>query len=90
MVTPSREIGFTTQRNQSLQTKAAMSLRGFHIVFVIVTTLLSLFLTGWALFLAPVTVGVIRPILMVAGIAGTIGFPVYGVYFYRKARKLIL
>ena len=67
-----------------------MSLRGFHIVFVIVTTLLSLFLTGWALFLAPGTVGVIRPILMVAGIVGTIGFPVYGVYFYRKARKLIL
>lgn len=67
-----------------------MSLRGFHIVFVIVTTLLSLFLAGWALFLAPVTVGVIRPLLMVAGISGSIGFPIYGVYFYRKARKIIL
>jgi len=27
---------------------------------------------------------------MVVGIVGSIGFPIYGVYFYRKARKLIL
>lgn len=67
-----------------------MSLRGFHIVFVIVTTLLSLFMAGWALFLAPVTAGVMKTLLMVAGFAGSIGFPIYGVYFYRKARKLIL
>ena len=67
-----------------------MSLRGFHIVFIIVTTLLSLFLAGWALFLAPVSAGLMRTLLMVAGIAGSIGFPIYGVYFYRKARKLIL
>jgi len=67
-----------------------MSLRGFHIVFIIVTTLLSLFLAGWALFLAPVSAGLMRTLLMVAGIACSIGFPIYGVYFYRKARKLIL
>ena len=67
-----------------------MSLRGFHIVFVIVTTLLSLFLTAWAFFLAPMSVGIIRPVLFVAGIAGSVVFPIYGVYFYRKARKLIL
>ncbi len=67
-----------------------MSLRGFHIVFIIVTTLLSLFLAGWALFLAPVSAGLMRTLLMVAGIVGSIGFPIYGVYFYRKARKLIL
>ncbi len=67
-----------------------MSLRGFHIVFVIVTTLLSLFMAGWALFLAPGTGGVITILFMVAGIAVSIGFPIDGVYFYRKARKLIL
>ena len=67
-----------------------MSLRGFHIVFVIVTTLLSLFMAGWAIFLAPVTAGGMKTLLMVVGIAGSIGFPIYGVYFYRKARKLIL
>ena len=54
------------------------------------TTLLSLFMAGWALFLAPVTAGVMKTLLMVTGIAGSIGFPIYGVYFYRKARKLIL
>jgi hypothetical protein len=31
-----------------------------------------------------------RILLMVVGIVGSIGFPLYGVYFYRKARKLIL
>ncbi len=67
-----------------------MSLRGFHIVFIIVTTLLSLFLAGWALFLAPLSAGLMRTLLMVTGIVGSIGFPIYGVYFYRKARKLIL
>jgi len=67
-----------------------MSLRGFHIVFIIVTTLLSLFLVGWALLLAPVAAGLMRTFLMVAGIVGSIGFPIYGVYFYRKAKKLIL
>ncbi len=67
-----------------------MSLRGFHIVFIIVTTFLSLFLVGWAFFLAPVSAVVMRTLLMVAGIVGSIGFPIYGVYFYRKARKLIL
>ena len=67
-----------------------MSLRGFHIVFIIVTTLLSLFLVGWALFLAPVSAGLMRSFLMVAGIVCSIGFPIYGVYFYRKAKKLIL
>ena len=54
------------------------------------TTLLSLFLVGWALFLAPVSAGLMRTLLMVAGIVGSIGFPIYGVYFYRKAKKLIL
>ena len=67
-----------------------MSLRGFHIVFVTVTTLLSLFLAIWAMFLAPASAGVVKNLMMVAGIAGTIGMPIYGVYFYRKAKNLIL
>jgi len=67
-----------------------MSLRGFHIVFITVTTILSLFLAGWAIFLAPASGGVVRTILMVTGCSGAVLFPVYGIYFYRKARKLIL
>ncbi len=67
-----------------------MSLRGFHIVFITVTTLLSLFLAGWAMFLAPASGGVVRSLLMVTGCAGSVVFPAYGIYFYRKAKKLIL
>ncbi|HJM64751.1 MAG: hypothetical protein CMN05_14780 [Roseibacillus sp.] len=67
-----------------------MSLRGFHIVFIIVTTFLSLFLAGWGFFLAPASTGLLRTLFMVTGVGGSIGFPIYGVYFYRKARKLTL
>ena len=67
-----------------------MSLRGFHIVFITVTTLLSLFMTAWALFIAPASLGVVKTFVMVTGIDGMIGFPIYGVYFYRKAKNLIL
>ena len=67
-----------------------MSLRGFHIVFITVTTLLSLFMAAWALFLAPPSAGVVKTFVLLTGIAGAIGFPIYGVYFYRKAKKLIL
>lgn len=67
-----------------------MSLRGFHIVFITLTTLLSVFLALWAFLWAPADPGLATPVLGVVGIAGTIGLPIYGVYFYRKARKLIL
>ena len=67
-----------------------MSLRGFHIVFITLSTLLCLFLAVWAFGFAPVDAGAIAPVLGVIGIIGTIGLPVYGVYFYRKARNLVL
>ena len=65
-----------------------MSLRAFHIVFVTVCTLLFGFLAAWGLLTrdrTPLTVG-----LAVVGIAGVLGMPVYGVCFYRKAKKLVL
>jgi hypothetical protein len=64
-----------------------MSLKSFHLVFVTVCTLLFAFLAVWAFILAPErsagfgTVGGI-------GIAGLVLMPVYGVYFYRKARAV--
>ena len=67
-----------------------MSLRGFHIVFISLMTLLSVFMAVWAIFLAPADAGVIKPLLIVVGVAGAIGLPIYGVFFYRKAKKLIL
>jgi hypothetical protein len=67
-----------------------MSLRGFHIVFVTLSTLLCLFMAVWAFVLAPIDGGRMVPVLGVVGVVGAIGLPVYGVYFYRKAKDLIL
>jgi hypothetical protein len=67
-----------------------MSLRGFHIVFVALTTLLSVFMTAWAILWAPADAGYLKPCLMIVGIGGCIVFPIYGVFFYRKAKNLII
>lgn len=66
-----------------------MSLRAFHIVFVTVCTLLCVFFAVWAFAFAGNRTGAIT-VVGVVGAIGAIGMPVYGVYFYRKARKLLL
>ncbi len=66
-----------------------MSLRGFHIVFVTVCTLLCLFIALWAFVLAPEP-SALATRLGITGILGVVGMPVYGVYFYKKAVKLAL
>lgn len=67
-----------------------MSLRGFHIVFIALTTLLSLFMLVWALWLAPSDAGSVATGVGALGAFGLLAFPAYGVYFYRKAKKLII
>lgn len=67
-----------------------MSLRGFHIVFITVATLLFLFMAVWGFVLAPNEVGANATVLGVLGVIGLVGLPIYGVYFYRKAKKLVL
>ena len=67
-----------------------MSLRGFHIVFVTVSTLLCVFLAVWAFVLASDSTESLVRVLGVVGVLGMIVLPVYGVYFYRKAKKLSL
>jgi len=64
-----------------------MSLKGFHIVFVTVSTLLCIFLALWAFLLAPELNGMTIAIGTV-GILGALLLPVYGVYFYRKATRI--
>lgn len=66
-----------------------MSLRAFHIVFVTVCTLLFAFLAVWSFGFASDRTAVITA-LGVLGAAGVLGMPVYGVYFYRKARNIHL
>ena len=67
-----------------------MSLRGFHIIFIVISTLLCLFLAVWAFGFAPTDAGAVAPVLGVLGVLGTLVLPAYGVYFYRKAKKLVL
>ncbi len=63
-----------------------MSLKGFHIVFVTVSTLLCLFLVLWSFVLAPEKSGMATA-LGVVGLAGALLLPLYGVYFYRKITR---
>jgi hypothetical protein len=64
-----------------------MSLKGFHIVFVTVSTLLCLFLALWAFLLAAESSG-ITTVVGSIGVTGAILLPVYGFYFYRKITRI--
>ena len=67
-----------------------MSIRGFHIVFVTLSTLLCLFMALWAFLWSGSDGGALVTTLGVVGILGCIGLPIYGVYFYRKVKKIAL
>jgi hypothetical protein len=64
-----------------------MSLKGFHIVFVTVSTLLFVFLALWAFLYTGDTSATTRA-LGVTGVIFGLLMPVYGVLFYRKASKI--
>ncbi len=66
-----------------------MSLRAFHIVFVTASTLLFVFLAVWSLFFAADRTGIIFGLGVVSAIAAVV-MPVYGVYFYRKVRNILI
>lgn len=66
-----------------------MSLKGFHIVFVTVSTLLFVFLALWAFLYTKETSSLTR-FLGITGIVFASIMPVYGVLFYRKAGKILL
>ncbi len=64
-----------------------MSLKGFHLVFVTVSTLLCAFLALWSFVLAPEKSGMVTA-LGIVGVAGSLLMPAYGVYFYRKITRI--
>ncbi len=66
-----------------------MSLRSFHIVFVSICALLSVFLIVWGIYLAP-DLSSTSIITIAVGVIGLLLTPIYGVYFLRKAAKLHL
>jgi uncharacterized membrane protein len=64
-----------------------MSLKGFHIVFVSVSTLLFAFLALWGFFLSPEK-STLATAMGIVGVVGVAMMQVYGVYFIRKTRRL--
>jgi len=63
-----------------------MSIKGFHIVFVTVSTLLCLFLALWSFVFASEPSGMTTA-LGIVGCAGALIMPVYGVCFYKKITR---
>lgn len=63
-----------------------MSLKGFHLVFVTISTLLCVFLAVWAFGFAPEKSG-LATAMGVIGLLGILVIPIYGVYFYRKITR---
>lgn len=67
-----------------------MSLKTFHIIFCVLTTLLFIFLALWGFILAPASMADSAVKLAYAGIVGAIIMPIYGVCFYRKSKHIII
>jgi hypothetical protein len=65
-----------------------MSLKGFHIFFIIISTMLSLALGAWCIWIDLVE-GVSSYVPgAIASFATAVALVVYGVWFYRKMKRL--
>jgi hypothetical protein len=65
-----------------------MSLKAFHFVFIFVSTLLALSLGAWCIWVDLVEGAPIYLAGAIASFASAIGLLVYGVWFYRKMKRL--
>lgn len=65
-----------------------MSLKGFHIVFVTLSTLLALAFAGWSFRLWSHGGGGLYLALSVAAAVAAVGLVVYGVWFLRKMKDV--
>jgi len=63
-----------------------MSLKGFHIVFITVASLLFAFLVLWSTVITDEK-GAVAKIMIGVGIGGLLLMPLYGRYFLRKAQR---
>ena len=67
-----------------------MSLKGFHIVFIIFSTLLALGIGAWCVWVALVEGAPIYLAGAICSFVAAIALVVYGVWFYRKMKRLRL
>jgi hypothetical protein len=65
-----------------------MSLKAFHIVFIIFSTLLALCLGGWCIWVDLVEGTSVYLAGAVASFLAAVALIVYGVWFYRKMKRL--
>lgn len=67
-----------------------MSLRAFHILFIILSTLLSFGFAVWAYGNYKISQSTTDLVLTVGGAVLGVALVIYGIWFIRKSRKLIL
>ena len=65
-----------------------MSLKGFHIVFISVSTLLALGVGAWCLWVDSMEGAPIFRIGALCSFLAAVGLVIYGVWFYRKMKRL--
>jgi hypothetical protein len=65
-----------------------MSLKGFHIVFITVSTLLALGVGAWCLWVNSIEGASVFRMGAICSFAAAAGLMVYGVWFYRKMKRL--
>ena len=65
-----------------------MSLKGFHIVFVVLTTLVALGIGAYCVWVDMVVGEPVYLAGAIASFASAIALIIYGVWFYRKMKRL--
>jgi hypothetical protein len=65
-----------------------MSLKAFHFVFIFVSTLLALSLGGWCIWVDLIAGAPIYLAGAIASFVSAAAFIIYGVWFYRKMKRL--
>jgi hypothetical protein len=65
-----------------------MSLKGFHILFITVSTLLALGVGAWCLWVNSIEGAPVFQIGAVCAFISAAGLMIYGVWFYRKMKRL--
>ena len=67
-----------------------MSLKAFHIVFIVFSTLLAVALGAWCIWVNLVEGQPVFIAGAIASFACAVGLVIYGIWFYRKMKRLRL
>lgn len=64
-----------------------MSIRGFHLVFITIATLLCLGMAIWVFKFSGMDVGFGMASFGIASAVAALALPIYGYFFYQKLKK---